>query len=302
MEEECFRPLPFGEDFLASLRVERRLADNTVQSYGRDLMLYGTFLRDRGIESPTESGHTDLQAYLQWLSRRGLSARSRARNLSALRAFYRFLKLEGITEKDPTEWIESPRGWRKLPRHLSGEEVETLLRCPDRGTPAGLRDAALLELLYDCGLRVSELAALKVGQVDVESWLILVPGKGGKERYVPFGEEALEVLGRYLEEGRPEMVKGKSSPFLFPGRSSGHLTRQGIWKIVKRHLRASGVTKDVSPHTLRHSFATHLLNNGADLRAVQMMLGHADISTTQIYTTLSQERQKKIHLKYHPRA
>ncbi len=301
MEERCSRPLPFGEDFLASLRVERRLADNTVQSYGRDLLLYGTFLRARGVESPTESGHDDLQAYLQWLSRRGLSARSRARNLSALRSFYRFLKLEGITERDPTEWIESPRGWRKLPRYLSGGEVEALLRRPDRKTPAGIRDAALLELLYDCGLRVSELAALKMGQVDVESWLVLVPGKGGKERYVPFGEEALDVLGLYLRDGRPRMVKGEGNPFLFPGRSSGHLTRQGIWKIVKRHLRASGVMKDVSPHMLRHSFATHLLNNGADLRAVQMMLGHADISTTQIYTHLSQERLKKIHRKYHPR-
>jgi integrase/recombinase XerD len=286
--------LPHLPEFLDSLRVERRLADNTVHSYGRDLLLFGRFLRRLRRDSPLDIGHEDLQAYLRWLADRGLSDRSRARNLSALRAFYRFMKLEGLTESDPTEWIESPRGWKRLPTYLSSEEVEKILGNPDLNRPSGLRDALILELLYDCGLRVSELAALKVEDLDMEAWLIRVKGKGGKERFVPFGEEAREVLDRYLEEaGR--------APYLLPGRFGGHLTRQGIWKIVKRYLRLSGITKEVSPHTLRHSFATHLLNNGADLRAVQMMLGHADISTTQIYTHLSQERLKKIHRRFHPR-
>jgi integrase/recombinase XerD len=204
------------------------------------------------------------------------------------------MKLEGLTERDPTEWIESPRGWKRLPPYLSSEEVEKILGNPDLNRPSGLRDALILELLYDCGLRVSELAALKVEDLDMEAGLVRVRGKGGKERFVPFGEEAREVLDRYLEEAGPV-------PYLLPGRFGGHLTRQGIWKIVKRCLRLSGIAKEVSPHTLRHSFATHLLNNGADLRAVQMMLGHADISTTQIYTHLSQERLKKVHRRFHPR-
>lgn len=295
-------PLPFFEEFLDSLRVERRLAENTVCSYGRDLDRYGLFLRSRGRSCPTESEHEDLQDYLLWLNEKGLSVRSRARNLSALRSFYRFLKLEGRTERDPTEWIESPRGWKKLPRCLTGEEVESLLDSPDRSKPTGLRDALLLELLYDCGLRASELAGLRTEEVDLETWLVRVRGKGGRERFVPFGEEAHAVFRRYLEDARPGLSGGAASPFLFPGRGGGHLTRQSVWKIVKRHLRASGIRKDISPHTLRHSFATHLLNNGADLRAVQTMLGHADISTTQIYTHLSQERLRRVHRKFHPRA
>jgi integrase/recombinase XerD len=286
--------LPHLPEFLDSLRVERRLAENTVHSYGRDLLLFGRFLRHLRRDSPLDVDHENLQAYLRWLADRGLSDRSRARNLSALRAFYRFMKLEGLTESDPTEWIESPRGWKKLPPYLSSEEVEKILGNRDLKRPSGLRDALILELLYDCGLRVSELAALKVEDLDMEAWLVRVRGKGGKERLVPFGEEAREVLDRYLEKARP-------GPYLLPGRFGSHLTRQGIWKIVKRCIRLSGIAKVVSPHTLRHSFATHLLNNGADLRAVQMMLGHADISTTQIYTHLSQERLKKVHRRFHPR-
>ncbi len=287
-------------EFLDALRVERRLAENTVRSYGRDLTLFGLFLREQGGLSPLSAGHRDLQEYLGWLDARGLSAPSRARNLSALRAFYRFLKLEGVTGRDPTEWIESPRGWKRLPRFLTGREVESLLDSPDRATAAGLRDAVILELLYDCGLRVSELASLRVGDVDLEAWLVRVRGKGGRERFVPFGEEAREILASWFGLGKAGAGRGPSA-FLLPGRSSGHLTRQGIWKIVKRHLRISGLPETLSPHTLRHSFATHLLNNGADLRAVQMMLGHADISTTQIYTHLSRERLKKVHRSFHPR-
>lgn len=288
-------------EFLDALRVERRLAENTVRSYGRDLALFGLFLREQGSVSPLSAGHRDLQEYLGWLAARRLSARSRARNLSALRAFYRFLRLEGVTESDPTEWIESPRGWKKLPRYLTGREVESLLGSPDRATATGLRDAVILELLYDCGLRVSELASLRVGDVDLEAWLVRVRGKGGRERFIPYGEEARETLASWFALGRSGTGGRGAVAYLLPGRSSGHLTRQGIWKIVKRHLRISGLPGNLSPHSLRHSFATHLLNNGADLRAVQMMLGHADISTTQIYTHLSRERLKKVHRTFHPR-
>jgi integrase/recombinase XerD len=295
------RSLLSTHDFLDSLRVERRLAENTVRSYHRDLGLCARFFAERGLSDPARVSHRDIQDYLQWLSSQGLSARSRARNLSALRAFYRFLKLEGKTEKDPTEWIEAPRGWKKLPPCLTVAEVEMLLGSPDPGTAAGIRDAALLALLYDCGLRVSELASLRLEAVDMESWLIRVPGKGGRERFVPFGEAALEIVQRYVTEARPLLARNRRNHYLFPGRRGSHLTRQGLWKIVKRHLRESGVRRNVSPHTLRHSFATHLMENGADLRSVQMLLGHADISSTQIYTHLSQERLKKIHREFHPR-
>lgn len=301
-EPELIPRQPLLEDFLDSLRVERRLAANTVVAYGRDLRIFFGFLADRGLDGTLSVGIREIRDYLQWLAEQGLAASSRARNLSALRAFYRFLKLDGRIEVDPTEFIESPRGWKKLPQYLTGAEVEALLAHPAREKRTGLRDALLLELLYDCGLRVSELAALRLGQIDDESWLIRVRGKGEKERFVPFGEEAREVLRSYLTDVRGALLRGGENPFLFPGRRGGHLTRQRAWQIVKMHLAGSGIRKSVSPHTLRHSFATHLLDNGADLRAVQMLLGHADISTTQIYTHLSQERLRKIHAKYHPRA
>ena len=294
-------PSPY-EDFLDSLRAERRLSENTVRSYGRDLALFRDFLRSGGDTCPTAADRDQVRQFLQWLARRGLAPRSRARVLSALRSFYRFLRLEGRVLEDPTEWVESPKGWKRLPRVLSSLDVEALLRQPDRSSARGLRDALILELLYDCGLRVTELAGLRVGDVDLEGWLLRVQGKGGKERYVPFGEEAAEVLKGYLAGPRQSLLKEAESPFLLPGARGGRLTRQGIWKIVKRHLGGAGVVRQVSPHTLRHSFATHLLANGADLRAVQVMLGHADISTTQIYTHLSQERLKKVHRKFHPRA
>lgn len=301
MGQERRSSLKFLDEFLDSLRVERQLSENTVRSYERDLLLYGTFLAGHRRLTPTDVSHEDVQAYLGWLAGKGLSSRSRARNLSALRSFYRFLRMEEVIEHDPAAGIESPRGWKKLPRFLSGEEVERLLSKPDRKSEAGLRDAVLLELLYDCGLRVSEVAALYADAVDLESMLVRVKGKGGKERYVPFGEEALTILRLYLERMQESNDGERPGRFLFRGRFGGHLTRQAVWKIIKRHLRASGITQSVSPHTLRHSFATHLLNNGADLRAVQMMLGHADISTTQIYTHLTKERLKRVHRKYHPR-
>jgi integrase/recombinase XerD len=289
-------------EFLDALRGERRLAANTVAAYRRDLARWTAWLAARGGPDPLGAGVAEVRAWLTWLAGEGLAASSRARALSALRTFHRFLRLEGRIPADPTEAVDSPRGWKRLPRHLAAAEVEALLAHPDRATPRGLRDALLLELLYDCGLRVSELAGLRVDQVDLESWLLRVRGKGGRERFVPFGEEALDVLARWIREVRPGTRRAAGSPWLFPGVAGRPLTRQRAWQIVKAHLRGCGISKSVSPHTLRHSFATHLLENGADLRSVQMLLGHADISTTQIYTHLTQERLKRVHRRYHPRA
>ena len=275
---------PLLADFLASLRIERQLAANTVEAYGRDLGRYTGFLADRGA-GPLEVGVVHVRGYLEWLAGSGLAAASRARSLAALRSYYRFLRLEGRIAADPTEFLETPRGLKKLPRYLSSEEVERLLA-----------------LLYDCGLRVSELAGLRIDQVDLESWLIRVRGKGDKERFVPFGEEARAAIIAYLSGSRRAPRQAGGNDHLFPGARGGHLTRQRAWQVVKAHLRGAGVTQAVSPHTLRHSFATHLLDNGADLRAVQLLLGHADISTTQIYTHLSRERLRKVHSRHHPRA
>jgi integrase/recombinase XerD len=295
-------PDPLIADFLNYLRAERRLAANSVEAYGRDLGRYAGFLLNRGSVGLSGVDVVNLREYLAWLARRGLAASSRARGLAAVRAFYRFLLLEGRIGQDPTEFLEAPHGWKKLPRYLSGEEVERLLAHPDRRTRMGLRDALLLALLYDCGLRVSELAALRLEQLDLESWLIRVRGKGDKERFVPFGEEARAAILAYLSQSRGRTCRSNGNGHLFPGARGGHLTRQRAWQIVKSHLVGAGVSRSVSPHTLRHSFATHLLDNGADLRAVQLLLGHADISTTQIYTHLSQERLRTVHAKFHPRA
>jgi integrase/recombinase XerD len=290
---------PVVGEFLEAVRAEHRLAANTVEAYGRDLARFAAHLASCEGGDPAGADIGRVRGYLASLARSGLAASSRARHLAALRAFYRFLRLEGRIDRDPTELVDSPRGWKRLPRKLSGDEVERLLAHPDRGTRAGLRDALLLELLYDCGLRVSELVGLRLDRIDVESWLLRIRGKGGKERLVPFGEEARELILRHLEESR---AAGRAGGHLFPGGRGGHLTRQRAWQIVKRHLRGAGIARAVSPHTLRHSFATHLLDNGADLRAVQLLLGHADISTTQIYTHLSQERLRAVHARHHPRA
>ncbi|HWR97805.1 MAG TPA: site-specific tyrosine recombinase XerD [Candidatus Methanoperedens sp.] len=293
---------PVVAEFLDALRAERRLAANTVEAYARDLARFGAYLGEHTAGGAAGADVGAVRGYLGWLARRRLAASSRARHLAALRAFYRFLRLEGRIERDPTELVDSPRGWKRLPRNLSGAEVERLLARPDRGTRAGLRDALLLALLYDCGLRVSELVGLRVDQLDAEAWLIRVRGKGGKERLVPFGEDARELILRYLATARGGSRRASRSPYLFPGVRGGHLTRQRAWQIVRAHLRGVGIARAVSPHSLRHSFATHLLDNGADLRAVQLLLGHADISTTQIYTHLSQERLRAVHARHHPRA
>jgi len=301
-DDNARRREPLIGEFLDYLRVERRLAANSVEAYGRDLRRFAGFLSARGAAGLSGFDVALLREYLAWLSQYGLAASSRARGLAAVRAFSRFLLLDGRVEQDPTEFLEAPRGWKKLPRYLNGEEVERLLAHPDPGTRMGLRDALLLALLYDCGLRVSELATLRLEQLDLESWLIRVRGKGDKERLVPFGAAARAAIIAYRSRSRDLTRRAGGNSHLFPGVRGGHLTRQRVWQIVKAHLVGAGVARSVSPHTLRHSFATHLLDNGADLRAVQLLLGHADISTTQIYTHLSQERLRKVHAKCHPRA
>lgn len=289
------------QTFVSYLSVERGLAPNSVSAYRRDLTEFLAFL-EAGSLSVEEVGKETIGAYLQDLYGR-VSPRSVARKISSLRSFYRFLQLDGYVRHDPTETLESPRTWRTLPRFLSGPEVEAMLAQPDLATPIGLRDRTMLEVLYATGLRVSELVRLRRDAVHPDPGLVNVVGKGDKERMVPVGDTALLFLDRYLREADPFFrEKAPHSPFLFLTRRGGPMTRQQFWNIVERIGRLIGFEGGLSPHVLRHSFATHLLENGADLRAVQLMLGHADISTTQIYTHVTKERLRKIYDRFHPRA
>ncbi|RLA96222.1 MAG: site-specific tyrosine recombinase XerD [Deltaproteobacteria bacterium] len=290
------------DSYLHYLVVEKGLSRNTIESYGRDLRVFLDFVEGRGIRSFREVTRGDVLAFLKELQGRGLSVRSVSRALISLRGLFRFLLLEGHLEEDPVEEMEVPRPPRSLPHVLSLQEVERILEAPDPGTPLGVRDRAMLELLYATGMRVSELAGLAPEGVDIQVGFVRVKGKGDKERVIPIGEVARERLDIYLREGRPRLLKGRESPYLFVNRQGRGLSRQGIWKLIKRYALQAGVLTPITPHTLRHSFATHLLERGADLRFVQVMLGHADIGTTQIYTHLNQEYLRKIYQQYHPRA
>ena len=290
------------DSYLHYLVVEKGLSRNTIESYGRDLRVFLDFVEGRGIRSFREVTRGDVLAFLKELQGRGLSVRSVSRALISLRGLFRFLLLEGHLEEDPVEEMEVPRPPRSLPHVLSLQEVERILEAPDPGTPLGVRDRAMLELLYATGMRVSELAGLAPEGVDIQVGFVRVKGKGDKERVIPIGEVARERLDIYLREGRPRLLKGRESPYLFVNRQGRGLSRQGIWKLIKRYALQAGVLTPITPHTLRHSFATHLLERGADLRFVQVMLGHADIATTQIYTHLNQEYLRKIYQQYHPRA
>jgi len=292
----------FLNDFLSYLAVEKGLAKNTLDSYGRDLRKFFGFMESVNLMEVQRVGHRHLTAYLAWLRDEGLSPKSVARSLSALKTFYRFLLSEGLAFQDPTANLDSPKAWARLPSVLSFEEVERLLGAPSLSTPWGLRDHAMLEFLYATGVRVSELVSVAVADLNLEVGYVRLLGKGGKERIVPLGTAATKALKEYLTRVRPLLARGSSSPYLFLGRSRDKLTRQGFWKIIKRYARETGIERRVTPHSLRHSFATHLLEHGADLRSVQMMLGHADISTTQIYTHVSRARLKAIYDRYHPRA
>ncbi|MDD3608472.1 MAG: site-specific tyrosine recombinase XerD [Halothiobacillaceae bacterium] len=289
--------------FLDALWVEDGLSQNTCAAYGADLRDFARWLAAREAAPAMEESETSLlYAYLAACSSAGLHARSLARRLSSLRRFFAWLLREGQRADDPCVEIEGPRAGRALPHSLSEAEVVALLEAPDVSEPLGLRDRAMLELIYATGLRVSELVGLTHGQISLNHGLVRVTGKGGKERLTPMGEEAQYWLGRYLVDARPPLLDGRAmTDALFVTRRGGPLTRQMFWVLVKRYAREAGLRTEPSPHTLRHAFATHLLNHGADLRALQMLLGHKDLSTTQIYTHVARERLKALHREHHPR-
>ena|SRR2546422_195356 len=289
------------DSFLNMLTAERGLARNTLEAYSRDLNRLADFLTARGVTGWEGCDGIHLRAYVSWLRRRGLGARSVARNVVSIRQLYRFLEKEGVIGANPVPSFFQDRPARKLPRTLSREDVERLLRQPDPSAPLGVRDQAMLELLYASGLRVTELVSLQVKHIHLEEDYLTAYGKGAKVRLIPFGKWAREKLLHYLKGVRPKLLKGRTSSFLFLTRSGKALTRQAFWKLIRRYALAAGIEKRVTPHTLRHSFATHLLEGGADLRSVQSMLGHSDISTTQIYTHVNRTYLKEVHRRYHPR-
>lgn len=289
------------QDFLHHLKVERGLARNTLLAYGQDLAKFDRFLTEKG-RHPRQVRQGEIDEFARRLSRRGLSPKSIARALNAVRMFYRYLVREKIVGIDPTAEIRAPRTWKKLPRFLTLEEVDDLLGAPDSTSPLGVRDAAMVELLYATGLRVSELVSVRVRDLNLDVGYLTCVGKGNKERLVPLGRSAVRRLNTYIEGARLEILKGRTQAALFLNSRGGPMSRQGFWKVLKKYGTSVGLKGNLSPHVLRHSFATHLLERGADLRSVQMMLGHADISTTQIYTHINRERLKKIYRSYHPRA
>ena len=287
--------------FLESLVVERGLRQNSLEAYHRDLTRYLTYLAGRGRQAASLD-RTEVPRYLLALREAGLNPRSVARHLSAIRQLHRFLVRQGRAAEDPTAHLEAPRPWRRLPGVLSSEEVDRLLAVRETGAPQDLRNRAMLELMYASGLRVSELVGLRLGDIDLGVGVVRVVGKGDRERLVPVGDAAAASLQVYLRGGRPFLAKSRPSDCLFLGRHGGGLTRQMFWNVIKKAAVNAGITKPVTPHTLRHSFATHLLERGADLRSVQLMLGHADIGTTQVYTHVSRAHLKAIYDKFHPRA
>lgn len=286
--------------FLSYLSVEKGFSGNTVAAYGSDLQEIRRYLQEKGISRWEDVSAQNVQSYLEWLGSR-LSPRSRARRLAAFRSFFKYLQRFERLEKNPGLQLNFPRIGRPLPKALSSAEVESLLAVPDSGSVLGQRDRAMLELLYATGLRVSELVELELRQVHLDAGYVVVRGKGDKERLVPMGDLAAEALKAYLEEGRVTLSKKTFRREVFLNRRGQSLSRQGVWKIIRNYARRAGVPGKLTPHMLRHSFATHLLEHGADLRALQVMLGHADISTTQIYTHVAGKRLKDIHQKFHPR-
>ena len=295
------------DQFLNYLSVERGLAKNTIIAYGRDLRKYLKFLKERGIQSLQRSSHREIMTYLmelknpRRLGKRGLSSASMARNLVAVKMFHRFLVAEGDLKNDPTANMDSPLVSKKLPHVLTIPEVEKLLNRAKGQTPKEVRDRAILELLYGTGLRISEVTSLKMVDINLQFGYLRCFGKGGRERIVPFGGQARDWIKKYLDRVRPQLAKRKGDSRLFLTRLGKGFSRQGLWKAIKKCAKRAGLGKEITPHTLRHCFATHLLQGGADLRSVQEMLGHADISTTQVYTHVDRERLKSIHAKYHPR-
>jgi integrase/recombinase XerD len=288
--------------FLVHVRVEKGLAANSVDAYARDLRRWMDDLAEQGVDDWRQVRREHLLAHLDHLLRGGISARSQARALSAIRSLHRLLQAERLAEVDPTEDVDGPRPTHRLPQLLSRQEVERLLAAPEGKTAAGQRDKAMLELLYATGLRVSELVGLSVNDVHLETRMLLARGKGSKERIVPMGAPAAAAVKAYLAAARPSLLHGRASKDLFVTPRGRRMTRQGFWKLLARYARAAGILRPISPHKLRHSFATHLLAGGADLRAVQAMLGHADVATTQIYTHVEKSHLKRVYAQHHPRA
>ena len=295
-------PAPGIDAYLTHLTVERRLAVNSVESYARDLQLLAEFAAGTKL-NVERLARTDLEGLVRGMMAEGRSPRSVARAVACFRGFYRFLVVDGRLETSPAADLRPPRAWKPLPRFLSIDEVDQLMAQPDVSTPRGLRDRALIELLYATGMRVSELIALRPADLNLDASFLTCTGKGDKQRIVPIGDEAAAWVRRYVRDARPTLLGKRTSPRLFVNARGGGpgLTRVGFWKILKAYARGAGLTRSLSPHMLRHSFATHLLERGADLRAIQMMLGHADLSTTQIYTHVLEQRMRSVYDRYHPR-
>jgi len=291
---------PLIDRFLDALWLEKGLADNTRLAYGSDLALFNGWLGAQGV-SLERAGREAILDHLAWRLAQGYKARSTARFLSGVRGFYRYCLREGLIAEDPTLQVELPQLGKPLPKSLSEADVEALLAAPETEDPLGLRDRAMLEVLYACGLRVSELVGLTLEQLNLRQGVVRVFGKGSKERLVPLGEEAIVWLERYLRNARDDLLGGRPSDVLFPSLRGEQMTRQTFWYRIKHHAKVAGIGKSLSPHTLRHAFATHLLNHGADLRVVQMLLGHSDLSTTQIYTHIARARLQELHAQHHPR-
>ena len=290
------------DEFINYLSVERGLAKNTLYAYRKDLQKFINYIKPKGITSMKRITRDHIVNFSMRLKDKGLSTNTISRNLAAIKSFYRFLVLERYIDDNITSVLDSPKLWKRLPEVLRLDEVERILKKPNLKNWLGIRDKAALELMYATGMRVSEIVNLKIEDLHLDAGFIKCRGKGEKERIIPVGKEATKAINRYLEKVRPELLKkGKISGNLFITRLGGKMTRQTFWKMIKKYLKETRIKKRVSPHTLRHSFATHLLERGADLRVVQEMLGHANISTTQIYTHINKERLKFIHTKYHPR-
>lgn len=290
------------DSFLSYLAVEKGLSENTLESYGRDVRKFLSFIEKDGISSPEKIKYNHILDFLTHFKEQGFTATTIVRSVVSVKQFFKYLLLEKILEEDPTAHIRTPKMKKAIPGVITLDEVERILSAPDESTPEGLRDAAMLEVLYATGIRVSELIGLKLNDVNFEHGFVIVYGKGSKERIVPMGDKAKNKLLDYLRDSRPTLLKSREAKTLFVTRRGKGMTRQGFWKIIKNYALKGGVNKKISPHTLRHSFATHLLERGADLRTIQVMLGHSDISTTQIYTHVESERLKEIHKKYHPRS
>jgi integrase/recombinase XerD len=293
-------PKALIDRFLDAIWMERGLSENTLGAYRADLLALHQRLTDKSVNL-VKAGRADVMDYIAWRVEGGAKPRSTARQLSSFRRFYRYLLREALITDDPTANIAMPKIGRALPQSLTEEEVDSLLAAPNVAEPLGHRDRAMLEVLYATGVRVSELINLRMSQINLNQGVLRIVGKGDRERLIPLGDEAQDWLREFIEGARIEILLERQTDYLFPTRRGDRMTRQAFWHIIKRYARKAGVAKKLSPHTVRHAFATHLLNNGADLRVVQLLLGHSDVSTTQIYTHVARERMKELHGRHHPR-